>query len=245
MEQSDIMIKFVVYDDEAVFRSNVVKSIDKVMAKSNLEYCIEEFAKYNAKMQKTIDDDMPKIYIMDIEIPNGLSGIDVARRIRHNDWNSIIMLVTSHVDMGYDALKAQIMLLDFISKFNDCNGSLERTIKKAILKINNKKVLIFEYNDITYKVYTDDIVYITKDTIDRKCIIKTVYNEVVVNETISSLYEMLDDRFFISHRSCIINTEKIDKIDWKNNVIYFKHDFRTDYLSRDKKKELREYVRSC
>jgi len=239
------MIKFVVYDDEEVFRSNVVNCINKVIDKNKTDYKIEEFSKYNSRMQKVIEEDCPKIYILDIEIPNSLSGIDVARKIRVDDWNSIIVLVTSHVDMGYDALKAQIMLLDFISKYDECNRNIERTIKKALLKIDNKKVLIFESNDITYKVYTDDIVYIVKDTIDRKCIIKTVYNEISINENISTLFDMLDNRFFMTHRSCIVNTEKIDKIDWKNNIIYFKHDFRTDYLSRDKKKELREYVRSC
>lgn len=239
------MMKFVVYDDEEVFRSNVVKSINKIMKKVNMDYSIDEFSKYNTRMQKVINEDCPKIYVMDIEIPNGLSGIDVARKIRTEDWDSIIILVTSHVDMGYDALKAQIMLLDFISKYNDCNINLEKTLKKAILKINNKKVLIFESADITYKVYTDDIVYIIRDSIDRKSIIKTIYNDVSVNENISSLFGMLDSRFFMTHRSCIINTEKIDKIDWKNNIIYFKNDYKTDYLAREKKKELKEYVRNC
>lgn len=239
------MIKFVVYDDEEVFRSNVVNSINKVVDKNKFDYTIEEFSKYNSRMQKVIDEDCPKIYILDIEIPNGLSGIDVARKIRVDDWNSIIILVTSHVDMGYDALKAQIMLLDFISKYNECTKNLERTIRKAMLKINNKKVLIFETNDITYKVYTDDIVYVVKDTIDRKCVIKTIYNEISINENISTLFDMLDSRFFMSHRSCIINTEKIDRIDWRNNVIYFKNGFSTDYLSRDRKKAFKAYVRSC
>lgn len=239
------MIKFVVYDDEEVFRSNVVNSINKVVDKNKIDYKIEEFSKYNSRMQKVIEEDCPKIYILDIEIPNGLSGIDVARKIRVDDWNSIIVLVTSHVDMGYDALKAQIMLLDFISKYDECNRNIERTVKKALLKIDNKKVLIFESNDITYKVYTDDIVYIVKDTIDRKCVIKTVYNEISINENISTLFDMLDNRFFMTHRSCIVNTEKIDKIDWKNNIVYFKNGFNTDYLSRDRKKEFKAYVRSC
>lgn len=122
------MMKFVVYDDEEVFRSNVIKSINKIMKKVNMDYSIDEFSKYNTRMQKVINEDCPKIYVMDIEIPNGLSGIDVARKIRTEDWDSIIILVTSHVDMGYDALKAQIMLLDFISKYNDCNINLEKTI---------------------------------------------------------------------------------------------------------------------
>ena len=239
------MIKFVIYDDEEIFRSKTKYVIEKTMSKFKMEYCIEEFSKYNSRMQKTIDDECSKIYIMDIEIPNGLSGIDVAKKIRINDWNSIIILVTSHMEMGYEALKAQIMLLDFISKYNDCSPNLESTIKKAISKIDNKKILIFETNNMTYKVHTDDIVYIVKDSIDRKCIIKTDYNEVCINETIGKILDMLDRRFFLSHRSCIINTEKIDRIDWKKNIIYFKNSDKTDYLSRNKRKELKEYVRSC
>lgn len=239
------MIKFVIYDDEKSFRSNIKKTINNVMKITDVDYKIEEFDKYDNKMTKTINDDYAKIYILDIEIPNSTSGIDVARKIRLKDWNSIIILVTSHTDLGYEALKAQIMLLDFISKFNDCNSNLERTIKKALSKIDNKKVLIFENSEMTYRVYTDDIIYILKDPVDRKCIIKTDYNEVIVSETITNLLNMLDSRFFLSHRSCIVNTDKIEKINWKNGIIYFKNNEQIDYLSRDKKKELREYVRSC
>ena len=79
------------------------------------------------------------IYILDIEIPDSISGIDIARKIRKKDWNSIIIFVTSHVEMGYEALKAQIMLLDFICKQNDCSNSLIKTLKKAINKVNDKK----------------------------------------------------------------------------------------------------------
>ena len=214
------------------------------MSKIDIEYKIDEFDKYNNKMIKTIEDDSPKIYIMDIQVPNSVSGIDVARRIRLKDWNSIIILVTAYVDMGYEALKAQIMLLDFISKFNDCSANLNKVIRKAISKIDNKKVLIFESSDMTYKIHTDDIIYILRDSVERKCIIKTDYNEIMVNQTISNLFNLLDSRFFLTHRSCIINIDKVSMIDWKNNIIHFKNGDKIDYLARDKKKELREYVRS-
>ena len=239
------MIKFVVYDDEIEYRKMIKNSINNVMSNLDIDYKIEEFATYNSKMMTTIDDDSMKIYIMDIQIPNGVSGIDVARKVRIKDWNSIIILVTAYNELGYEALKAQIMLLDFISKFNDCSNQLNRVIKKAVSKIDNKKVLIFESSDMTYRVYTDDIIYILKDSVERKSIIKTDYNEIVVNQTITNLLNMLDSRFFLSHRSCIINTDKVDVIDWKNNIIHFKNGEEIDYLARDKKKELREYVRSC
>ena len=70
-------------------------------------------------------------------------------------------------------------------------------------------------------------------------------DEITVNETITSLSNMLDSRFFLSHRSCIVNTEKITMIDWKNGIVYFQNGDTIDYLARNKKKELKEYVRSC
>ena len=74
---------------------------------------------------------------MDIEIKDSISGIDIARKIRKDDWDSIIIFVTSHNELGYQALKAQIMLLDFISKYDDFENNFVLTIKKAISLINS------------------------------------------------------------------------------------------------------------
>ena len=48
----------------------------------------------------------------------------------------------------------------------------------------------------------------------------------------------------MTHRSCYVNTSKIYKVDWKNNVIYFDNGATCELLSRDKKKGLKEYVGS-
>ena len=240
----DIVIKFIVCDDQKEFRSTVIKSINKILMDNNIEYDVIEFEKYNKKFDDIVNNDMSsKIYILDIEL-NGsnISGIDISRRIRKNDWNSIIILVTSHSDLGYEALKAQIMLLDFISKFDNCSVNLERVLKKAIQKVDNKKVIVLESNSILHRVYLDDILYIIKDTVDRKCIIKTTYNEISVNKTMTEMVNEMDSRFYLTHRSCIVNTEKIKAVDWKENIIYFENDESIDLLARDKKRGLKEYV---
>ncbi len=238
------MIKFVVYEDEKVFRNNIKTVIKDVMKQNDKEYIVKEFDKFDDKLKQEITSKTPAIYILDIEVPDSISGIDLARKIRKQDWNSIILMVTSHADLGYEALKAQIMLLDFISKYNDYKISMERALNKAISKLDNKKVLIFESNNITYKIYTDDILYIVKDTVDRKIIIKTEYNQIVINETLINIEKMLDKRFFKSHRSCLVNVDKIVKIDWKDNLIYFTNGEVIDYISKYKKKGLKEYVSS-
>lgn len=237
------MINLVVCDDEKEFRKKVVKVIDKIFMKNNFEYTVNEFDSYNKKFEEFINQPIAsKIYILDIEMNNSISGIDIARKIRKNDWNSIIIMVTSHADMGYEALKAQIMLLAFISKYDECDKNLTAVLKKAIAKIDNKKVLMFESNGISHRIYVDDILYITKDTVDRKCVIRTTYNEFSVNRTMNQMIEELDNRFYLAHRSCLVNTEKIKKIDWKQNIIYFGNDEKIDLLARDKKKGLKELV---
>lgn len=58
------------------------------------------------------------------------------------------------------------------------------------------------------------------------------------------MIENLDDRFYLCHRSCLVNTEKIRKVDWKNSSIFFDNGEVINLLSRDKKKGLRKYVNS-
>lgn len=237
-------MEFVVCDDEKVFRSNVVKIIDKIYMKNNEDYKIYEFDSYNKSFEKLINKKSPKIYILDIEIKNSISGIDIARKVRRYDWDSIIILVTSHNELGYQAMKAQIMLLDFVSKFDDCNKSLERAINKALELVNKKKVIKFDTSGATYIVYLSDILYIERDTVDRKCIIHTVNNIIPTSKSLNELSKELGSDFYLCHRSCLVNLLNIDYVIWKDSIVYFKNGTSMDLVSRDKKKGLKGYVNS-
>ena len=237
-------MEFVICDDEKVFRSNIRRVIDKVLMDQEYDYEVIEFSKFDPSFKKKIQESTHKIYILDIEIKDSISGIDIARKIRENDWESIIIFVTSHNELGYQALKARIMLLDFISKYDDFENNLESILRKSLSLINSKKTIKFDSEGTSYIIHLSDILYIEKDTVDRKCIIKTTYNEIVVNKTLNYMIQNLDDRFYLSHRSCLINTDKIRKIDWKNSVIYFESGISTSLLSRDRKNGLKKYVNS-
>lgn len=235
-------MEFVICDDEKLFRSTIKKVIDKLLINSDDYYHVSEFEKFDSSFKKLINNKQSKIYILDIEIKDSISGIDIAREIRKQDWNSIILLVTSHNELGYQALKAQIMLLDFISKYDNCEKNLERALRKAMSQLGSKKAIKFESDGVSYIIHLDDIVYIVKDTVERKCVIKTTYNEIVVNKTLNYMLENLDERFYLSHRSCIINTDKVRNVDWKNSIIKFDTDDSIELLARDKKKGLKKYV---
>ena len=225
------MITFVLYDDMKEFREKTEKLIREIVKKEGKECVIESYEKYNEKFRKTIEDNqVTKIYLLDIDVPNSESGIDIARRIRKNDWNSVIILITSHIEMGYEALKAKIMLLDFISKYHNWKNNLIKTVKEAIKRIDQNNILMIESGTMTHRIYLSDILYIVRDNVDRKCSIKTIDgHDISINKSLSEIGEKLDDRFYLSHRSCYVNIERIKSIDWKKNEIYFEEGEKIDY----------------
>lgn len=237
-------MNFVICDDEVSFRKKTVNAINKTFIKSSEEYYIKEFSKFDKEFEKIIKNKTPKIYILDIEIKDSISGIDIARKIRNSDWESVIILVTSHNELGYQALKAQIMLLDFISKYDSCEKNLMDTLETAMELVKEKRVLKFEYNSVSYIVHYNDILYIERDTVDRKCIIRTAYTSIPVNKTLNSLQNELGNKFYLCHRSCLVNTANVERIDWKNSIIYFANGQTIDLIARDRKKGLKEYVNS-
>ena len=87
-----------------------------------------------------------KIYILDLELP-GKSGIDIAREIRKVDWDSIIIILTSHDELELKLLKEKLLILDFISKFDDYENRLSDTLKMVIDKARTKKVISFKSNE--------------------------------------------------------------------------------------------------
>ena len=91
-----------------------------------------------------------------------------------------------------------------------------------------------------YRFYIQDILYI--EYVDRKSKIYTNYMTASFNISLSELKNMLDDDFMYSHKACLVNTEKIKKIDKKEKIIYFDDGFSTNLLSQKYSKELIYYL---
>lgn len=47
-----------------------------------------------------------------------------------------------------------------------------------------------------------------------------------------------------SHKSCLINTDRISKIDTKNRIIYFDNGMQTDVVSARYLKTILEYLKN-
>lgn len=234
------MINFIVCDDNKEIVDTIVRIIDKEMMGNNINYKSHTFYDYDSKFIETLKSGLTsRIYILDIEMPSG-SGIDIARMIREKDMDSVIIFLTSHNEMGYTVLKNEFMFLSFISKFDDYQNNMKRSIKKALEILGKKKVIKFEERGSLYTIPISDIVYITRDTVERKCIIYTDYTKFVVNKKLSELIEQLGDDFRQSHRSCIVNMNKVLHINYVKKKIIFNNGTEIDLISSNYKKEVIE-----
>ena len=119
------VINFIVCEDEKILREKTKGIIDSLMMNYDIDYKINEFDGYDSNFENLVKEDIGfKIYLLDIKTKY-MSGIDAARMIRekYDDWNSVIILITSYSEYKYEALCSRLFLLDYINKLD--NGLFE------------------------------------------------------------------------------------------------------------------------
>ena len=232
------MINIIICDDNEKDRKNAEIVTKKYMEKNKIDYQIHTYDDYNNKFNLMISNNLPfKIYLLDIETPTR-SGIDIAREIRKKDIDSVIIFLTAHEELGNIILKNELMFLSFINKFDDFENRLNNSLEKSLNLLNKKNTIRFLDRNILYTINTNDILYITKDSFERKTIIKTDYNEFKVNKTLTEIVGMLDSKFIQTHRACYINLNRKVKIDKTKREIMFDNGENIDLLSEKFRKEV-------
>ena len=232
------MINVIICEDNIKDRKRIIKLVKDFFKSKKIEYNIHIHSDYNSKFYNTLNLSLPfKIYLLDIETPSR-SGIDVARQIRKKDVDSIIIFLTAHEELSSLAAKEDLMFLSFLNKFNDFERRLPLSLNKAMKLLRRKQAIKIVDKNVSYTINIDNILYITKDSFERKTIIKTDYDEIKVNKTLKEIREMLDNRFIQTHRACYINDDRKVKVDITNKIITFDTGDTIDLLSDKYKKDV-------
>lgn len=232
------MINFIICDDNLEMLQSVKNIINNVMMKNNYAYKIHPFTEYNQQFYQTMNSRISnKIYVLDIETKHS-SGIDVARKIRIKDVNSVIIFLTSHDELGSVLLRDEIMFLTFINKLDNYKKRLQSAIRKSVQVIGKNKILRFEHHGAIFTIPEKDILYITRDAVERKIIIVTDTTEFKLSKTLSDMLSLLSNDFVQSHKSCIVNSRRINIVNKRTKKIIFDTGVEIEYLSNHYIKEL-------
>ena len=207
------MINFVIYEDKEVVRNNYVKVIHKFMGKNDAAYKIYQFSAYSTKVRNFINDSIGhNIYILDIEVP-GKSGLDLAREIRATgDTDSQLLIVTAHKELLDNNFINRSLILNFVSKYDNCEENLLLALTDAYINVTKYKSYVFKNDGDLYRIPYDDILFFEIDPEYGHVNIVTKNKNFIVKKTISAILNELDDpRFMKTHKSCIVNLYNIER----------------------------------
>ncbi|MCY6354570.1 LytR/AlgR family response regulator transcription factor [Clostridium sp. ZS2-4] len=209
---------------------NCIVIDDEYPAREELKYFINELSNIrieaefedSIKALEYIEKNKPDIIFLDINMPK-LDGMALGRIINSFEKKIIIVFITAYKEYAVNAF--EIEAFDYILKpyseerIVNTLRRLEKTefvdkcINNKITLKNNNKLRVISICDICYC-----------EASERETVIHTSEEKFIENCSISEFYKKLPkNNFFKSHRSYIVNLEKIvEIIPWFNNTYMVK-----------------------
>ncbi len=196
-------------DDNPAMSGKLKSIVDECFLSKSASYSLTIFMSGEELLRHLEKWEMYHIYILDIEL-NAVSGLEVAKKIRQNDYNAIIIFVTSHKELMQEAF--EVLAFNYIVKpFDELNT--KRIILKAIDHVNIKKrFFTYKLGKRNYTENLDRILYF--ESKGRKVNINTIDQVIECYGTMKSVLEQVELQMFVQiHKSYIINMEYLKTIE--------------------------------
>lgn len=190
------------------------------------DFCILDRCRDGEELLNSILSRQPDAVLLDIHMPK-MSGMEVIAKSLKIKSDLLFVFISGYEQYAIQAF--DLSAVDYILK------PLEKSrLFTALAKIRkarklqaqappiklNQRIYIRD-NNHHYYVNPDDIIMIEK--VSGKCEITTVSKSYTASQNISELLKLLpEDTFFLSHRSYIINIQKISHVTAANQT-YIAH----------------------
>ncbi len=235
------MIKYVIVSSKEENIRGYKQIIDKEMMRHDISYryCIFNNNDKRFKNYCSLKNSSSVFIIDNDDIINCLDVIKTIR-VEYKMYFSFIIIIDKNNTLNYEKIKQENEFLVDLIKDNELN-KLKFHINYILNATSTRtKLLTICYDNQIYNLPYEDILYIEKERNCKKSIIHTKTDNVYTTKTLTELEKILDERFFRAHQSAIVNIDNIKIIDTINNSILFINNEKCYFLSRDKKKRLKE-----
>ena len=249
------MLSIIVLEDDALQRHRVSRLLDEAVEESK---AVVDGITFYEQGQELLDADRGSgksmVYLLDIDLKNQTKqGLDIGLEIRKEDLKAQIAFVTAYSEFMPLTFRYKIQALDFVDKSME-DADLKRALVELLdfaysqveqetkaQSLTVKTDILFYYcrcGNIPY----DDILYIETAPVPHKLIAHTKSNLVEFYGKIAEVAK-LDDIFFQTHRSFVVNVNNVTSVDRTANMVFFEEN-ESCLLSRTRKKELLERLKN-
>jgi len=102
-----------IVDDNINFIERMISMLDDL---DNIGYI--NVANNYDEAQKSITEERPDLVLLDINLP-GKNGIELLRKIKKNEWQCQVIMITNHADTYYKEICTELGASHFLDKSID------------------------------------------------------------------------------------------------------------------------------
>lgn len=211
------MLNFVLCDDN----ENILNRLDNMLNTLFLKHDYEAqitFKSNNADdVLSYIKSNKVHVLILDIHLQGGISGIELAEKVRRTDKSVYIIFTTGHLEYALVAYK--VKTFDYIPK----PFTIERIEETLVRLFSDNACGHAKYLTLNNKniIKQDDIQYIKKEGM--KLIVYTDSNQYETYTSFNKIEPCLTENFVRCHKSYIANIDNIKDIEPMSNTIKFEN----------------------
>lgn len=206
------MYRFAICDDEPADLVYIQNQIREWVKEQHLEVDIREFASAESFLFAYEEEKDFDVIFLDIEM-GGMSGVELAKKIRDQNKSIQIVFITGYMEYiseGYD-VEALHYLLKPVKK-----EKLEEVLSRAVDRIGKQeKALLLQSSGEMVRVPLYEIQFME---VQKNYVTIHGKDNYSVKRTLKEMQKDLDERFFQTHRSYIVNLGFVKKIT-KNDVV--------------------------
>lgn len=189
---------FAICEDEAWIANDLKKKVEEYLKKRKTDGTVRVFASGEELLNFDLDF---HIVLMDIKL-SGRNGMKIAEQLKKRGSGSQIIFITAfrkYVFQAFDLEAVHYILKPVRSE------KLEMALDKAVKRVDfmEEKTLLLENGDKAERVFFRDILYC--EVFDHQLLVYTTTGDFKINGTLDGFEKKLDERFFRSHRSYLIN----------------------------------------
>ena len=219
------MIKIILVDNDERNYLTLKKIISKLDFLYSKNLVIKWFKTCTAELNDTINEiATKKIYLINNNYE--INKNNLAKHVRITDYRSELIL------LGKTYKKWINNIFDFLPNIYEYPKKIWCDLKQILdnYYIGN----LFQYNNRKYSlnIYCDSILYIYRDTSERKVVIVTNNKDYVLNISLNEIKNQLDSRFKQVHRACLLNICHVHEYNWAKSYFILDNGDKIELLSK-------------